>query len=82
MVRCGPKTLARAVKQLAAPQKLKRWYNDFATTFSGVFGTRAQIRLGLTSLRRSVKEETDAAPSDGEIAPTPAAPQAGGKGGK
>lgn len=78
-----PEQLAAAKKeQLAALQKLKRWYNDFATTFRGVFGTRVQIRLGLTSLRRSAKEEGDAAPSDGEGATIPVAPQAGGKGGK
>ena len=78
-----PEQLAKAKKEpLAALQQLKRWYNDFATTFRGVFGTRVQIRLGLTSLRRSVKEETDAAPSEGESAATPAAPQAGGKSGK
>jgi hypothetical protein len=78
-----PEQLAAAKKeQLAALQKLKRWYNDFATTFRGVFGTRVQIRLGLTSMRRSVKEETDGTSSDGEGAATPAAPQAGGKGGK
>ena len=78
-----PEQLAAAKKeQLAALQKLKRWYNDFATTFRGVFGTRVQIRLGLTSMRRSLKEEPDATPSDGEGAAIPVVPQAGGKGGK
>ncbi len=75
-----PAQLATAKKeQLAALQKLRRWYNDFATTFRGVFGTRVQIRLGLTSLRRSVKEETD---GDEEAAPKGDEVPAGGKGGK
>ena len=59
-----PEQLAKAKEeQLAALKKLRRWYNDWATTFRDVFGTRVQIRLGLTSLKRSVKEEEeDAAP--------------------
>ncbi|WP_437631952.1 hypothetical protein [Sorangium sp. So ce854] len=47
--------------QLAALESLRLWYNDWATTFRGVFGTRAQITLGLTALRRKKK---DAAPED------------------
>ncbi|XXX73576.1 hypothetical protein WMF30_38630 [Sorangium sp. So ce134] len=47
--------------QLAALESLRLWYNDWATTFRGVFGTRAQISLGLTALKRKKK---DAAPED------------------
>lgn len=47
--------------QLAAIESLRLWYNDWATTFRGVFGTRAQITLGLTALKRKKK---DAAPED------------------
>jgi hypothetical protein len=47
--------------QLAALESLRLWYNDWATTFRGVFGTRAQITLGLTALKRKKK---DAAPED------------------
>jgi hypothetical protein len=53
-------------EQLAALKRLRRWYNDWATTFRDVFGTRVQIRLGLTSLRRSVKEEEPTPPADAE----------------
>ncbi|WP_437875585.1 hypothetical protein [Sorangium sp. So ce513] len=42
--------------QLAALESLRLWYNDWATTFRGVFGTRAQITLGLTALRRKKKD--------------------------
>jgi len=44
-----PEQLAQAEEeQLAALKKRRRWYNDWATTFRDVVGTRAQIRLGLT----------------------------------
>ncbi|AGP40395.1 hypothetical protein BE04_35960 [Sorangium cellulosum] len=42
--------------QLAALESLRLWYNDWATTFRGVFGTRAQVTLGLTSLKRRKKD--------------------------
>ncbi|MFS8069532.1 MAG: hypothetical protein ACMG6S_24470, partial [Byssovorax sp.] len=80
-----PEQLAKAkTEQLAALKRLRRWYNDWATTFRDVFGTRVQIRLGLTSLRRSVKEEEeeDAAPKGGEGAGATGASQESGKGGK
>jgi hypothetical protein len=38
--------------QLAAVESLKLWYNDWSTTFRGVFGVRTQIALGLTTLKR------------------------------
>ncbi|WP_437807995.1 hypothetical protein [Sorangium sp. So ce1078] len=47
--------------QLAALESLRLWYNDWATTFRGVFGTRAQITLGLAALKRKKK---GAAPED------------------
>jgi hypothetical protein len=61
-------------------KRLRRWYNDWATTFRDVFGTRVQIRLGLTSLKRSAKEEEeDAAPKKGEATAATAVPPVGGK---
>lgn len=52
--------------QLAALESLRLWYNDWATTFRGVFGTRAQITLGLTALKRKKKDAAseDTAPED------------------
>lgn len=69
-----PKQLATAKEeQLAALQQLRRWFNDWATTFRSVFGTRVQIRLGLTSLKRSSKDEPATAPAAEGTAPVTAA---------
>jgi hypothetical protein len=55
--------IARAKEaQLAAVESLKLWYNDWATTFRGVFGLRTQIALGLTTLKR--KKQPDDAEGD------------------
>lgn len=56
----SPQELAKArEEQLAALHELRRWYNDWAGTFRTVFGTRAQIRLGLTTLKRAAKGKAD-----------------------
>ncbi|AUX39379.1 hypothetical protein SOCE26_007700 [Sorangium cellulosum] len=67
----SPAEIAKAKEaQLAALESLRLWYNDWATTFRGIFGTRAQITLGLTALKR---KRTSAAPED--AAPEDAAPE-------
>jgi hypothetical protein len=50
--------------QLAALTALKLWYNDWATTFRGVLSPRAQLVLGLTTLKR--KKKADDSEIDGE----------------
>ncbi|WP_437896831.1 hypothetical protein [Sorangium sp. So ce124] len=53
----GPAEIAKAKEaQLAALQSLRLWYNDWATTFRGIFNTREQITLGLTTLKRRKKD--------------------------
>ena len=45
--------LARAQReQMEAIDELRRWYNDWATTFRTAFGTRILVRLGLATLKR------------------------------
>jgi hypothetical protein len=51
--------------QLAALAALKLWYNDWATTFRGVLDGRAQIILGLMSVKRR-KRADDSEPDEGE----------------
>jgi hypothetical protein len=59
--------LARAKQdQLTALRTLRRWYQDWATTFREVFGTRVLIRLGLATLKRSAAEDEDDAEDDAE----------------
>lgn len=66
----SPAELAKAqAAQRTALAELRLWYNDWASTLRTVFGTRAQIRLGLTSLKRSPAEPKDPQPDPPE--PTP-----------
>ncbi len=49
----SPEELGRArAEQLAAFGKVRRWYNDWATTFRSVFGPRIQGTLGLATPKR------------------------------
>ncbi|WP_437645054.1 hypothetical protein [Sorangium sp. So ce362] len=46
--------LAKAQQaQREALDDLRDWFNDWATTFRQVFGTKAQLKLGLTSAKRA-----------------------------
>jgi len=54
----SPEEIKKAKEaQLAALTSFKLWYNDWATTFRGVFGTSAQIVLGLTAAKRRRKTD-------------------------
>jgi len=65
----SPEEIAEAKRaQLAAVESMKLWYNDWATTFRGVFGHRAQIALGLTALRRRKAEDGSAGDEEDEDA--------------
>ena len=45
--------------QLAALADLRLWYTDWATTLRTVFGTRDQLRLGLTRVKRNGDDDED-----------------------
>lgn len=48
-------------EQIEAVEALRLWYNDWATTFRGIFPTRVLVRLGLTTFKRAAPaaEETE-----------------------
>jgi hypothetical protein len=52
-------------RQLDALEQARLWYNDWATMFRGVFGTREQITLALTSLKRRSKGGDDEGNGEG-----------------
>jgi hypothetical protein len=52
--------------QLAALAALKLWYNDWATTFRGVLGARAQLVLGLTTQKRRKKADDSEGAEEGD----------------
>ena len=39
---------------------LQDWYTEWAVTFREIFNVRAQIQLGLTTLKRNTKDEGEA----------------------
>ncbi|AUX46169.1 hypothetical protein SOCE26_076740 [Sorangium cellulosum] len=63
--------LAKAHKaQREGLDDLRDWFNDWATTFRQVFGVKAQLKLGLTTAKRSStnkKEEVDDAGDEEEL---------------
>jgi hypothetical protein len=65
--------LAQA-EQREALEDLRAWFNDWSTTLRPLFGTRAQITLGLSVLKRAPKSDEDGAgedePEGGETLPT------------
>ncbi|WP_437602491.1 hypothetical protein WMF28_12830 [Sorangium sp. So ce590] len=61
--------LAKAQQaQREALDDLRDWFNDWATTFRQVFGTKAQLKLGLTTAKRASagKKEVAEEEDDGE----------------
>ncbi|WP_437828346.1 hypothetical protein [Sorangium sp. So ce1153] len=59
--------LAKAHKaQREGLDDLRDWFNDWATTFRQVFGVKAQLKLGLTTAKRSStdKKEEDASEAE------------------
>ncbi|WP_437276156.1 hypothetical protein WME90_33600 [Sorangium sp. So ce375] len=46
--------------QREALDDLRDWFNDWATTFRQVFGVKAQLKLGLTSAKRTSTGKTEA----------------------
>lgn len=59
--------------QREALEDLRDWYNDWATTFRQIFGVKDQIKLGLTTVKRStsgkeeVVEEDDGDEEEDEV---------------
>jgi hypothetical protein len=58
--RVSPDDIRKAhAQQREGLSGLRDWYNDWATTFRDTFNVRAQIKLGLTSIKRGPSGEPE-----------------------